>query len=419
METKIVVAQLGARQDYTVPLAFQKAGILERLFTDAYVSPTEARLLKPLLGVHSIGKVLKRGLSRHNSSLDYGRVTRFNLLGIKYLESLKAASGSIEKQYRAFVDYGRSLNGHILRRGLPDSTHLYAFDHAALDLFGSPAARGRKLVLDQIYPALYEERIEEEEEELWPGWARAPRTPFYRSELFGRWREMQIEEWRLADTIIVASEYSRRAIASLSLGIEHKLKIVPLTVNLDVYTPHRRIRRCKVGRPLNVLFAGGVNLRKGLPYLLKAFDVIPPSDARLTVAGEIQISSEKIKEFGDRVRFLGPVPHVQMPQAYRDADLFVFPTSSDGFGAVMLEAMATGLPVISTGHSGDIVEDCINGFRIPIRDSEAIVEKICEVARRPELLMHLSDGAAATSNRFSLASYQARLCSALDIPLNK
>lgn len=398
-----------------MPLAFQKAGVLERLYTDTYVSPSEARLLQPLLRIKGINKVFKRGLSRHNSSLDYSRVTRFNLLGIKYLDSLRGASHSTEEQYRVFINYGKSLNYHILQHGLPDSTHLYAFDHAALDLYESPDASGRKLILDQIYPALYEEQIEQEEEELWPDWAHAPRTSFYRSKLFEQWRHIQLDEWRLADTVITASEYSRQAIASLAPEIKHKLKVVPLTVNLDAYQLYRHVRHYRANRPLNVLFAGSVSLRKGLPYLLNAFSMIASGDARLTVAGGIQINSEKIRKFQDKVTFLGPVPHIRMPQVYRDADLFVFPTISDGFGAVMLEAMATGLPVISTDHCGDLVEDGMNGYRVPIRDSSALVAKIYQIMRRPELLAHLSAGAIATSHKFSLAAYQVKLCRALEI----
>lgn len=415
MQTKVIVAQLGSRQDYTVPIALQNAGVLERFYTDVYLSHRETQALRALVKIKKLSPLARNALSRHNPGLDYAKVRRFNRLGVRYLKSLQRSSTSVEKQYRAFIDYGREFNRVILRRGLPDSTHLYAFDHAALDLFAAPEARGRTRVLDQIYPALYEEQLEHEEEEHWPDWAHTSRRAFYGSALFQEWRKMQLEEWRLADTIIVASRYSRDAVANLSPDVGHKLKEVPLTVNLDAYLPYQHVRRYKADRPLNVLFAGSVNLRKGLPYLLDAFSRIEPGVAKLTVVGGVRVREEKIAAYQDRVEFRGAIPHVEMPQTYHDADVFVFPTISDGFGAVMLEAMATGLPVISTDHCADIVAHGVNGFRIPIRSPEAIVESIDEIVRHPDILEHLSTGAVATSHKFTLERYQAMLVQALNI----
>lgn len=414
-EASIVVAQLGSRQDYTVPVALQKAGVLKRLYTDTYVSHSEARLLRPLTRVGKLSALTRKALSRHNQELDYAKVTRFNRLGVRYLKALQAATASVEKRHQAFIDYGREFNRAILRHGLPASTHLYAFDHAALDLFKAPSAKGRKRILDQIYPAIHAERLEQEEEDRWPGWSRAPRNNFYSSSLFQHWQEIQLEEWHLADTIIVASRYSEEAVAGTLPEIKYKLRNVPLTVNLDSYRPFQHIRRYAGDRPLRVLFAGNVNIRKGLPYLLTAFSKIDPKSAKLTIVGGIHIRADKIKHFQDWVDFRGPTPHIQMPQVYHDADVLVFPTISDGFGAVMLEAMATGLPVISTDHCADIVDDGVNGFRIPIRSPEAIAEKVSWITSQPEILEHLSAGAVNTSREFNLSSYQSQLCRALDL----
>jgi glycosyltransferase involved in cell wall biosynthesis len=414
-EASIIVAQLGSRQDYTVPVALQKAGVLERLYTDTYLSRGEARLLRPLAGGGKFTAPVRKALSRHNSELDDSRVTRFNRLGVRYLKALQKASPSAEKQHLTFIEYGREFNRAILRHGLPDSTHVYAFDHAALNLFQAPEVKGRKLIIDQIYPAIHEERLEQQEEDRWPDWSRSSRNTFFQSALFQEWNEIQLEEWRLADTIVVASRYSEEVIAGALPAIKHKLRRVPLTVNLEAYSPHQHIRRHPGNRPLRVLFAGTVNLRKGLPYLLTAFSTIDPEVARLTVVGNIQLREDKLRGFQDAIDFRGSVPHIQMPRIYRDADIFVFPTISDGFGAVMLEAMATGLPVIATDNCADIVEDGINGFRIPIRSPEAIAEKIIQITRQPEILEQLSVGAANTSREFNLASYQAQLCLALEL----
>ena len=71
--------------------------------------------------------------------------------------------------------------------------------------------------------------------------------------------------------------------------------------------------------------------------------------------------------------------------------------------------MATGLPVIATDNCGDIVEDGVNGYRIPIRESEAIVAKIDLLRKEPQLLKELSLGAIATSQRYNMEAYQSKL----------
>ncbi|NJP09713.1 MAG: glycosyltransferase family 4 protein [Leptolyngbyaceae cyanobacterium RU_5_1] len=409
---KVIVAQLGSRQDYTVPIAFQTLGCLERFYTDTYFNPWEARSLRQLERFKPLRQLAHRCLSRSNSALDSGRVARLNLFGLRYLHALQTAT-SKQAHYQAYIDYGQAFNQIILQKGLPEASHLYAFDHAALSLFELGRSRGMHCVLDQIYPALYAERMEHEEEQRWQGWSRHPQTTFYESPIFQRWCDIQQQEWQLADTILVASSYSYRAIAATVPEVTEKLHIVPLTVNLEAYCPYQHIRQFKGDRPLRVLFVGKVNLLKGIPYLLQALQSLDPQIAELTIAGECQLQAEKLAPFQDRASFLGAVPHTQIPQIYHDADVLVFPTISDGFGAVLLEAMATGLPVIATDRCADLVEDGVNGRRIPIREPEAIAEAIRQLWQQPEQLTHLSEGAIATSQQFSLAHYQSRLIGAL------
>lgn len=408
----VVVVQLGSRQDYTVPIALQQAGLLKQFFTDVYVNSEEASLFKRMELTPGGKRITAKALSRHNPNLDYSRVVRFIPLGLLYLRSLARSKASISRQYQAFMDFGDKLNNAVLEHGLPECSHVYAFDHAARQLFRTAKSRNSACILDQIYPAIFEEQIEIEEEERWPDWPLAPRRSFYESAIYQKWREIQIEEWQLADTVIVGSSYSKQAICKVFPEIGDKLRIVPLTVNLDKYRLHSNVRSLKPG-PLRVLYVGNINLRKGIPYLLQAFARIDPGKAKLTLAGNVQIHQDVIRQYAASVEFLGPIPHSKIAEVYHAADLFILPTISDGFGAVMLEAMATGLPVISSDHSGDIVVDGYNGFRIPIRRPDAVVESIEKLISQPSLLSSMSEAAIATSQMFSMESYVHKLCQAL------
>ncbi len=409
-QIKVAVAQLGARQNYTVPIALQNLGYLERFYTDIYLNSRETALVEQTSRtLNCLSPYTSKLLSRHNRELNFHRVRRFNLLGLSYLQALNRSSTTTEK-YRAFMHYGKAFNKDILQDGLPEVTHLYGFDHSALDLFQKARDQGINCILDQIYAGPEHEIIAQEEEDRWSDWLiELSNSAFYQSKTLQQWHNIQLQEWELADTIIAASEYTRRGIVKVAPTILAKIKVIPLTVDIRQYLPYQHLRHYPPHRALKVLFVGRVSILKGIPYLLKAFEQIKPTHAQLTVVGSIEVNPNKIAPYQDRVHFQGPVPHVQMPQIYHDADLFIFPTISDGFGAVMLEAMATGLPVIATDNCSDLVEDGVNGYRIPIRESEAIVAKIDHLRQQPQLLKELSQGAMATSQRYNIEAYQSKL----------
>lgn len=413
--TKIAVAQLGARQDYTVPLAIQNLSYLEKFYTDIYVHNREAKLLSYLRRFNLKDNSLSKFLSRQNTALSPSKINRFNWLGLRYTLDLQRAN-TLEKKYQLYIDYGQKFNHAILQHGLPKVTHVYAFDHAALELFREAKADGVLCILDQIYAGPIHDQIAEEETRQWGDWERHPTDlSFYTSTIFRDWCAIQQEEWTLADRIIVASCYTYKSIIKLQPSLHSKIQIVPLTVNISLYLPYQHVRYFSADRPLRVLFVGRASILKGIQYLLRAFEEIPERIAQLTVVGSIYLNPHQVKAYDDKINFEGPVPYVEIPRTYHDYDVLVFPTISDGFGAVMLEAMATGLPVIATENCGDIIEDGVNGYRIPIRNSTIIVEKIMELVKHPELLTQLSVGAIATSRLYTLEHYQAQLSHALDV----
>jgi glycosyltransferase involved in cell wall biosynthesis len=413
---QIIVAQLGARQNYTVPIALQNLNCLQRFYTDTYLSATEFDLARSLRQIRWFRNRLKHLKTCYSQALANDRVTRFRWLGWCYAKALDQANSHQEK-YQHLLDYGAAFNRAILQRGLPDASHLYAVNHAAQQLFEQARSRGIRCVLEQIYPALYEEHLEQEEELRWRGWALLPRIPLYRSPTFQRWCEVQRAEWELAETIVVPSAYSQRAIATIAPTIQAKLRIVPPVVNLgaieaDSQPPQER--EWSGARPLRVLFVGQVNLQNGIPYLLQAFQQLDPRLATLMIVGDQQLCPEKLAAVSDRVEFHPPTPG-QLPQLFRAADILIMPSLSDRESAVILAALATGLPVIATDHCADFVQPGVNGLQIAIRRPNAIIDTIQQLTQQPDLLTHLSQGAIATSQQFTLLHYQAQLAQALQL----
>ena len=154
------------------------------------------------------------------------------------------------------------------------------------------------------------------------------------------------------------------------------------------------------GEPLRVLFLGQVNLRKGIPYLLEAARLI--KNIQVEIAGPIAIADQFVVKAPPNVRFHGAVTRDRVREFYREADVFVLPTISDGFALTQIEAMAHGLPVITTPHCGQVVTDGLDGFVIPARDSAALADRLRTLQDDPERLQAMREAAQLTVRRFSL-----------------
>ena len=106
---------------------------------------------------------------------------------------------------------------------------------------------------------------------------------------------------------------------------------------------------------------------------------------------------------------LGHLPQSEVYAQMKAADAFVFPTLSDGFGMVQLEAMSAGLPVIATAKCGAVVRDGIDGFIVPTGDAQAIATSLIRLREDVQLYEGMSQAAAVSSTDFSPASHIASL----------
>jgi len=102
-----------------------------------------------------------------------------------------------------------------------------------------------------------------------------------------------------------------------------------------------------------------------------------------------------------------------MRRHYSWADVFLLPSLCEGSATVCYEALAAGLPVITTPNAGSVVRDGVDGFIVPIRDAEAIAEKLDLLAKDRDLLAAMSANAVARSREFTLAKYSERLVATL------
>ena len=119
----------------------------------------------------------------------------------------------------------------------------------------------------------------------------------------------------------------------------------------------------------------------------------------------------ELRESG--VEVVGAVPRSQIGEHYSWADVFVLPSICEGSATVCYEALAHGLPVITTPNSGSVVRDGLEGFIVPIRDADAIADRLVRLTRSDGLLDAMSRNARARAMEFTVEKYGERLVKAL------
>ena len=222
--------------------------------------------------------------------------------------------------------------------------------------------------------------------------------------------ERKDEELRLADRIFVASSFTRRTLEQCPFPIA-PISVVPYGADIGICSSPQKTT--KPSDPLRILFVGGLGQRKGLSYLLEAIKTLGPS-VHLTLIGRKSVDSCRPLDMAtDTHRWIPSLPHEDILREMRNHDVFVFPSLFEGFGLVITEALSQGLPVITTPNTcgPDVISEGVDGFIIPIRDSEAIAEKIELLLRDRNLLEAMSEAAQEKARQLTWANYRARLIS--------
>ena len=187
-------------------------------------------------------------------------------------------------------------------------------------------------------------------------------------------------------------------------------RVIPDGVDVQRFsgTSVKPVEHFADGRP-NVLFVGRLDPRKGLGYLLAALPLITarvPS-VRLIVAGAYSPAErqrwEAVAAGAGDVAFVGPVSAEVLPRLYRSADVFCAPsTGFEALGIVLLEAMASGLPIVTTDIEGyrTVVTHGAEGFLVPPKDPRALADAIGSLLRDPARRQAMSATGAVTVQKY-------------------
>lgn len=213
------------------------------------------------------------------------------------------------------------------------------------------------------------------------------------------------EELRLADIVFVPSEHVRRTLAGIIA--DEKIRVIGYGAP-PVEARKRELRH--PNRPLKVLFAGALSRQKGIGYLLDAVDLIG-TRLELTLIGRRLGADTRVDTACSNHQWFQTLPHRKVLEVMTESDVMVLPSFSEGFGLVVTEALACGLPVIVTPNVGasDLIKDGKEGFVVPVASAEAIADRLNTLDQDRELLAQMSLNAQIAATEHSWSKYRRNL----------
>ena len=298
---------------------------------------------------------------------------------------LTLTSARYRKKYRAAVDqiaqWDRVTFDRYVARNLPPCDAFVGLSGSALRSGRAAQSGGAKYVCDRGSSHIrYGEQLMEAEFRRWgQEYERVdPRN------LAG-----EEEEYAQADLITVPSTFAYESFVEMGVDTQ-KIRKVPYGADLRRFS--------KVADPdpetFDVLFVGQVSFRKGIPYLLEAFEKLRHPKKKLTIVGSVllEIAPFLQGQSLDDVQFVGTLPNAQLKEIMSRSHVMVLPSLEEGLALVLGEAMACGCPLICSENCGgaDLMTDGREGFLVPIRDAEAIRERLERLAQNPALRAQMS-----------------------------
>jgi starch synthase len=333
------------------------------------------------------------------------KMYRADVLQTIYLLSLKVRLPKIFSDYLAYL--AKIEQDLSCRKFLKEADLFLFYNGSGLDSCKYAKKEDVVTVVEAVnsHVEYQEELLKEEYEKLNLKW-----TPFHK---LGKAR--RLKEYDEADYILLPSEFVKRSFIEKGFP-ESKLIKVPFGFDNLNKTEIKKSGNNEYS--FTVLFVGSVSVRKGLRYLIEAFKMLDLPNKKLIIVGPRDaVSGIDDIELSEGIIFKGVLKGDDLSDAYSVADVFCLPTIEEGMALVQGEALSFGLPIITTTNSGgdELITDGQEGFIVPIRDAEAIHNKLKLLGTDRELLNKMKLAAqkkAATLNGWDASG--SLLCQKLE-----
>jgi starch synthase len=380
-------------------LAHFEAGHLEAFCVPWFPSSTTVRLIE---GISPLGPLAKRFGRRYfpklaNAPKIQGRSEEFGRLARRVLHG-----GDERLSYQANDWLMRTMRKACRR---PAVTAVHSFEDCSLWQFAEARRLGKACIYDMpigYYPAW--EQTQNDLTRKYADWVPEGGLPSHR---YAR-PEQKRREMLLADLVMVPSSFVETTVRSFHP--DKRLARAMYGVDLDYWTPGPD----RTSGPLRFIYAGQLSLRKGIPFLLEAWASAAVPDSLLEVVGSWQLAGSARSKLPPGVRWVPPRSSDALREHYRAADVFIFPSFFEGFGLVLLEAMACGLPAIaSEATAGPDVLDGSCGQILPTGNIEALIEGLRWFGKNREKVAGMSAAARSRAEQFTWDNYRRRVTDAV------
>lgn len=397
---RVALIQDGARGHYGLAIALRRAGILDSVYTDFYATPGT---------VHS---AVAAGVSRMAPAVGKRMSERYapHLQDVTIRQSLPlAASLQVGSRFihpvSAYYRWASQRVGRWVRRvGLGNADVVVGFvRNIDPDLCRWCRDRGLTVIGDQMIAPAATERAEMRiQQQRWPGW-QAGGTE--NDDFFSAIDEVERSTWQNVDHVVAPSRYVKDEMVRHGVSAD-LVSVVNYAVG-EQYTPQDRSADRDV---ITVGFMGTVGLRKGIPYFAEvAKRLARPGRVRFVAVGPIELTEHGRREAGASVELVGKVPRSEGVEWLRRFDIFFFPTTCEGSAYVLMEAMATGLPIVTSPNSGTVAREGEEAFIAPYDAIDTHVALLERLIADRDLRLEMGRSAARSYRQFDLEAYSSRL----------
>ena len=367
----------------------EQAGALEALYTDACANQGIGRCLNALLpGCARTGQMAKL-LQRSVVGLPASKIKSTDRLLFRQLFGDRGADDA--------AIFARQMT----RWGTGEATGIYSMFGEGLDFLRLAKSRGLKIAVD-IFITPVAHRIVSEEQARFPEWEALGNQDHERLE------RHVIEVIEVADLLLCPGENVVAGLRAYPNFVSARARVVPYGSGVDFQG------RLNQPVPGQVLFAGTAELRKGIHYFAAAAKRLAATQTSFDfrVAGNV---SGRIREWPEcaALNFLGRISRAEMIEELLRADILVLPTLAEGSASVINEALAVGLPVITTASAGSVARHGVDGLIVPERDTNMLADAIQQITSqrelRNEMALHCLERACMVTER----AWSERLLTAL------
>lgn len=396
--TRFLVSHSGKQHAYQHAHSLQRIGRLDRLVTSTYYRPDRF----PDSIARRFAKADRFLRKRWHERLDGDRVVRRMDLELPELVQRNLLGRGAAAELAMFRRDAK-FDAWVARRYAGDCEAFWGFQGSCLESLRAARSRGRLAVCEfataHVTSAIEILTAESERHPEWAGTISNYHFPDW-------YRERLEREPAEADRCIAASGFTRSSLLAVGVPAD-SIDVLPLGVDVDQFA----FRPRSADGPLRVLFVGGIGQRKGIKYLLEAIAKIDSANVQLKLLGPLPSDQTPLRRWSSRFEYLGRTDQAGVVEHMHRADVLVLPSVFEGFGLVIVEAMATGMPVITSTHScgPEVIVEGEHGFVLAPDDVDGLAEKIAWCAANRRAVVQMGVEAAKRAQAFSWSAHADRL----------